>query len=339
MSELTVVSGVNGSCNITEMGVASTHKGRIRTSSNASESIVSPSSLNGITMMKSLLNFIPAKWKVRGEEKAKGEAQLALGGDSLAFWEQRLGWSSEAARYLATAFTFGVRENIATVLDKAQQLSGSEDFEEQFVKRLQEDPSIIGASLEASKFISAEELRDLIGRILVGDVGKPGSVSRRAVSVSQDLPAAVLEEFLKLRSVTWTSGEGSDRTCMLVMGKRLGLYDQEFLSFGPDEIGVNYHTLGEFLQLGLVQERPYGFSLGQISKVEDLYLANSKRTVSIRWTDEDSTLSIGMYALTNAGDEILRLFMDDECPVLVGYFEEVCKYWLQDGFAVVEGEP
>ena len=126
---------------------------------------------------------------------------------------------------------------------------------------------------------------------------------------------------------------------MLVMGKRLGLYDQEFLSFGPDEIGVNYYTLGEFLQLGLVQERPYGFSLGQISKVEDLYLANSKRTVSLRWTDEDSTLSIGMYALTNAGSEILRLFLDDECPVLEGYFEEVCKYWLEDGFAVVEGDP
>ena len=287
--------------------------------------------------MKLLTNFIPAKWKVRGEAKAKGEAQLALGEESIAFWEQRLNWSPEAARYLATAFAFGVRENIATVLEKAQQLSDTERFEEQLFKRLEEDPSIIGAALEASKFISAEELRDLLGRILAGDVGNPGSVSRRAVSVSQDLPPMILEEFLKLRSVTWVSGEGSDRNCMLVMGKRLGLYDREFLSFGPDEIGVNYHTLGEFLQLGLVQERPYGFSLGQISNEEDLYLVNSKRTVSIRWIDEGSRLSIGMYALTNAGAEILRLFLDDECPELEGYFEEVFKYWLEDGFAVVEG--
>ncbi len=73
-------------------------------------------------MLKHLLGFIPAKWKLREEVKARGEGNLALGEQSLKFWVHRLGWSPAAARYLATAFAFGIRENVAAVLEKAQQL-------------------------------------------------------------------------------------------------------------------------------------------------------------------------------------------------------------------------
>ena len=95
----------------------------------------------GIGLLKSLLKFIPAKWKVREEVKAQGEGQLALGQSSLDYWE-RLGWPPQAARYLATAFTFGVRENIAAVMEKAQQLSDSSDFGQHFANRVLEDPSV-----------------------------------------------------------------------------------------------------------------------------------------------------------------------------------------------------
>ena len=81
----------------------------------------------GVDLLKSLLSFIPAKWRVREEVKAKGEGQLALARESLDFWG-RMGWSPEAARYLATAFAFGVKENVAAVLEKAQELSDTPDF-------------------------------------------------------------------------------------------------------------------------------------------------------------------------------------------------------------------
>ena len=289
-------------------------------------------------MIKSLLKFIPAKWKIREEVKAKGEGQLALGENSLLFFEQRLRWSSEAARYLATAFTFGVRENVAAVLEKAQQLSASEDFEEQFVKRVQEDSSVIGAALETSKFISSEELRDLLGRILSSDVGEPGSVSRRAVSVAQDLTPNDLREFLKLRAVTWryTGLEFSGH--ILVLGKRLGIYASDFLSFDSEEVGVDYHTFGEFQQLGLLQERSRGVEFLFADNADVIHLANGKRIISLLPTGEDSQLGIGMYALTKAGDEILSLFDDDdnEFATVEGYFEEVCEYWRGHGFEVVE---
>ena len=51
-------------------------------------------------MLKHLIGFIPAKWKLREEVKARGEGKLALGGQSLEFWQHRLGWSPSAAEIL-----------------------------------------------------------------------------------------------------------------------------------------------------------------------------------------------------------------------------------------------
>ena len=170
-----------------------------------------------VEFVKSMLSFFPRKRKVRGEVIAEREGQLAVGETSLQYWE-RLGWSPEGARYLATAFTFGVKENVAAVLEKAQQLSESQDFEAQFLSRVNENPSIIGAALEASKFISYEELRDLLGRVLASDTSNPDSVSKRAVSVAQDLTPNDLQEFLKLRAVAWRGTDASHSRNMTSSG-------------------------------------------------------------------------------------------------------------------------
>ncbi len=290
----------------------------------------------GIDLIRALLRFIPAKWKIREEVKAKGEGQLALGADSLSYWEQRLGWSPEASRYLATAFTFGVRENVAEVLGRAQQLSETHDFEAGFVNRVNEDPSVSGATLEASKFTTSEELRDLLGRILASDVAKPNSVSRRAVSVAQDLTPRDLQQFLKLRAATWRDTHPESERCVLVLGKRRGLYSEDFISIGSGEIGIDYHTFGEFQQLGLLQERAYGLVFEIGDKIGEFQLKNGLRTVTLRPAGVDSALQLGMYALTKAGNEILSLFMNEAFPSIEGYFEEVCSFWRHHGFDVTE---
>ena len=95
------------------------------------------------TVIKQIAGFVPKTWKVREETKAQGEAQLAVAEGSVRFWQERMGWSPEAARYLATAFAFGIRENVASVLEKAQELSLADDFSHQFLRRAEEDASII----------------------------------------------------------------------------------------------------------------------------------------------------------------------------------------------------
>ena len=287
-------------------------------------------------MLKLLLGFIPAKWKLREEVKARGEGNLALGQQSLEFWEYRLGWSPPAARYLATAFAFGVKENVAAVLERAQQLSPSVDFERQFLLRAEQDSSVVGATLEASRFTTAEELRDLLGRILAEEVNEPGSVSVRAVSVAKDLSPNDLREFLKLRAVAWRGFEPGDDSCFLVLGKTPNLYSSEFLSFGSVELGVNYHTFGDLQSLGLLQERPHGILLTLHLDGQTVRFSHGNRILSLRPTISDPAIGIGMYDLTNAGKEILKLYLDEEFPFLEGYFDEVSDIWRGMGFEVEE---
>ena len=251
----------------------------------------------------------------------------------------RLGWSEEAARYLATAFTFGVRENIAAVLEKAQELHQSEKFEDEFLQRVRDDPSILGATLDASKFTSSDELRDLLGRILAGDLYKPGSVSRRAVSIAQDLTAEQLQEFLLLKAVGWYSVDeetGVREGPILVMGERTGMYGERFISFDSEAIGISYYAFGEFQQLGLLQERPYGTGLS-LTK-DDTKFEHGTRSVTIKQTESGAVLQLGMYLLTRAGLEIADLFMENDYPAPDGYFEEVCQFWGNNGFEVVEDD-
>ena len=286
--------------------------------------------------MKHLLGFVPAKWKLREEEKAKGEGRLALGEQSLDFWEHRLGWSPAAARYLATAFSFGIRENVAEVLEKAQQLSPSGDFEHQFMERAEQDPSVIGAALEASRFITTEELQELLGRILAEEVNEAGSVTSRAVSVAKDLSPDDLREFLKLRAVAWRGVGSGHNDCFLVLGKRTGLYSGQFLSIGSDELGVNYHAFGEFQSLGLLQERPYGMFFKLDLGVETIRFSHGNRILSLRPTEPGSAIGLGIHTLTNAGQQILGLYLDEQFRRLDGYFDEVANIWRGMGFEVEE---
>ena len=283
-------------------------------------------------------SFVPAKRKIIEEVKAQGEGQLAVGENSLSYWQDRLGWSPQAARYLATAFTFGVIENVAAVLEKAQAFSDSDSFETEFAKRVQIGPSVLGTALEAAKFTTAEEIRDLLARILADDVVNSGAVSKRTVTVAQDLSARDLQEFLKLRPVTWKFDQPDANACLLVLGPRVQQYGSEFLSFDSDKIGVDFHTFGEFQQLGLLQERYEGLAITMKSFDPDsqICLRNGKRIVLLRITTGETKIQLGVYAFTKAGSEIISLFLNEEFAKIEGYFEEVCNYWLNNGVEIIE---
>ena len=284
-------------------------------------------------------HFVPAKKRVREEVKAKGEGQLALGENSLQLWRERLGWSEDSARYLASAVALGIRENVAAVLDKAQRLHDSGDFEGEFTKRLIKDPTVIGPVIEASKFVSNEELRDLLGRLLNEDVSRPGSVSKQTVSVAQDLTPLDLQEFLKLRAVFWRVQATDLEECFVVVGPRVSMFGAESISFDPENIGIDYHTFGEFQQLGLLQER-FGGALFRPTGYDECDLICSQRIAKVRLNENESEgegrLPVGMHVLTKAGTEIINLFLDEDFPPLEGYFEEVCDHWRSQGHEVSE---
>lgn len=175
-------------------------------------------------------HYIPASRRIRKEREAKSAPLFHLAKESFDGLKD-LGWSDEHARNLSTAVAFGITENALLVLEKAQQISESPDFKAEFAKRLQDDLSVIGPTLEAAKFTSRDELRDLLGRILAGEVDKPGSFSRQTVTIAQNLTTENLHEFLKLRAVSWRLILPEGGILCFAIGERTGLYSQEFLSF------------------------------------------------------------------------------------------------------------
>ena len=289
--------------------------------------------------------FVAAKRRVRGEAVAAGEAQLELAEKSIDLWEQRLGWSPSATRFLATAFAFQGMENMASVLELAKEIHGSETFEEDFTGRAVDDPSIIGPTLQASRFITSDELRELLGRILASDVREPGSVSRRAVSIAENLSRGDLTEFLKLRSVTWRSLD-SDIDYLLIVGKLTALLGAEFLSIDHTDIGVSYSSIQDLKQHGLVEEQAGGFTLNIPRDDSDVLLGYRDRFVSLQPTEKArdtesglASLMTGMFTLTKQGAEILSLFLGECYPSPEGYYEEVCQRWNKDGWTVLGIEP
>lgn len=290
-----------------------------------------------------LLKFIPAKRKVRGEVIAKGEAHLQLAESSLTVLEQRLGWSPGASRFLATAFAFQATDGLLSVMEKAQEIHGSETFEQEFTRRAEEDPSIIGPTLQASKYLTSEDLRNLLGRILASDVQEPGSVSRRTVSIAENLSPTDLREFMKLRSIAWRTFD-SDVDYLLIVGERSSLFfGEKFLSFDLRAIDLSYSSTTELKHLGLIEEQPGGIVLITIGDETEIQLAYRNKTLSVQLTEEvptddlgSASLPTGMYGLTKPGAEILNLYINDTYPSPKGYFEEVCQRWQKDGWKVME---
>ena len=163
--------------------------------------------LLGIPALKSAIDFvkehIPRKWKIRGERVAEAEGRIESSEKIHAALE-RMGWSRDAAKIGATAEMLSIpNQNAIEMMLKAESHSTSPNFLESLAERGSKDMSVIGPVIEASRFVGDEYLRDLLGRILAGDVDRPGSVSPIAVSVAKNLNPEVLRKFLRLRAVSW----------------------------------------------------------------------------------------------------------------------------------------
>ena len=63
----------------------------------------------------------------------------------------------------------------------------------------------------------------------------------------------------------------------------------------------------EFCSSSIWMERQLGFRMANVSSL-------------VRPTSSEPTIGIGMYDLTNAGKEILTLYLDEDSPHLEGYF-------------------
>lgn len=293
-----------------------------------------------IPVLKSVFDFvkehIPRKWKIRGERVAEAEGRIESS-EKIHVALERIGWNKDAAQIGATAEMLSnfANQNLMETMMKAESHSSSPDFLESLAERGSKDLSVIGPVIEASRFVGDEYLRDLLGRILAGDVDRPGSVSPITVSVAKNLNHDVLSRFLRLRAVTWIELHQvtSDTSPPFSVVQLDDVVCPDVLCSISKKCGFDYLDVHQFASFGLMHPPILGGMGIGVEEDDTIRLRHDMREISLK-TRESRLLNLGVYRFTDAGREIIGTYLNEDCDPIDGYFEEVCNSWRSDGFDV-----
>ena len=160
--------------------------------------------------------------------------------------------------------------------------------------------------------VSSEEMRKLWGKILAGEVERPGSTSIRTLTVLKNLTQPDAQLFSIFCGFAWNTG-----------------LMRPFIYSTDDDIytgnGINYGALTHLESLGLIKLVDIG-SLQMASLPKSLVVAYFGRRVQITFPNErDNILDFGRSNFTLVGLELLPICASE--PV-AGFFEYICSSWV-----------
>jgi hypothetical protein len=178
------------------------------------------------------------------------------------------------------------------------------------------DPDWIARFFEAAQDISSEQMQALWGRVLAGEVSRPGSYSLRTIETLKNLTqseAHIVEKvlaysfdgfILKLSDEFWRGREIHFSSFLL-------LQELQILEIGG---------------IGLVYNKP--------SRERDTYLSYSTVADTLfRFSHEDPnrTFSIECYKLTKVGNDLARLVIRRDDP---DYCQQIAELAIRSGLKV-----
>lgn len=165
--------------------------------------------------------------------------------------------------------------------------------------------------------VSTEELQDLWGRVLAGEVKQPGTYSMRTL------------EFLK--GLSRSEAELISKVARFVVGGRIYKEKEEFL----EREGVSFSNLLFLQDIGMLSGvESIGLTTTYKSQDQGRYfrsLIASDKVILVEHADENKTLEAKVYLLTQVGTEVLRLA---SFGVHTDYLESIAKDCVRKGFNV-----
>lgn len=271
-------------------------------------------------MIKDLIQFFPRTWRVRREkeitETAATEARLANLGPSIRFLAE-MGLPQNAAWDIALQLS-GV-PNTESVLSRLSR-SDWERMQPALGKSETLAPAIL-----ATRTASNEALRDLLTRIIKGELEESDGTPRSVMELVNKLGKKDLETFLRLRRVLWKEHDvswGSPRStiyCMQDARSYPGLLDH-------DEIN-------RLVELGLISFGPVPYQSSFPGPKAAKRLGFGNRRIAVVSTKPDATLYLGHLNLLGDGRHIIELY-DESCEMLYDHFEAACAEWRKQDFIV-----
>ena len=276
------------------------------------------------SVIKTLLQFIPRSRKVRREkeiaERSSRQARLEGLDNSVSFLRD-LGLPQDAAWDVALQLS-GV-QNTKAVLSRLSM----EDWER--MPGALEVSDSLGEAIRATRNASNEALRDLLARIINGELEAPDSAPRSVVDQVNRLGKRDLETFLMLRHVLWKECDAywaNPRSTIYCM--------QDNRSYPGLLSGKDLSRLSE---LGVISFGPMPFESSFPGAKAFKWLMFGGRKIRVANTKPDATLYLGHFALGTDGSYIMDLY-GESCEMSHEHFEAVCAAWRNQGFEVTEAD-
>lgn len=165
--------------------------------------------------------------------------------------------------------------------------------------------------------VSADELQDLWGRILAGEVKQPGSYSMRTL------------EFLK--GLSKSEAELISKAARFVIDQRIYREKEEYL----EAEGLNFSQLLFLQDIGVLSGvEALGLNTTYRTQDENKYfkhLLAGNKVILLEHEDKSKTVEAGIYLLTRVGIEVLKLA---SFGVNQGYLDSVARDYVKKGFSV-----
>jgi hypothetical protein len=226
----------------------------------------------------------------------------------------------ELSHFAVKASSIEVSESVRKEVNVAKAVMIAEDILAQDAQESSNKPiedDWLFSWRENAGRVSTDELQDLWGRVLAGEVKQPGTYSIRTL------------EFLK--SLSKAEAELISKAAGYVIADRIYRNKEEFL----EKDGLNFTQLLFLQDIGILSGvEASGISTTYKSIEPDRYfkplVANSK-IMLLEHEDSSKEVKAEIYLLTRVGAEVLRLA---SFRVNQEYFESVAKDFATKGFKV-----
>lgn len=271
-------------------------------------------------MIKALLQFVPRTWKLRREKEIAERSTI----------QARLETLEPSAKFLTELglprdVAWGIALQLSGVANAEAVLSrlSSKDWER--MPGALESSDSLGEAIRTTRTASNVALRDLLARIIKGELESPDRTPRSVVDQVDKLGQRELENFLRLRRVLWKDCDSEwTSPCSAIYCM------QDDRSY-PGLLSSN--DLDRLTDVGLIRFGPIPFQSNFPGPKAAKRLTFGRKRIMVVSTKRDAVLYLGHFALTTDGSYIIDLY-DESSEMSHEHFEATCEKWRNQGFEV-----
>ncbi|RKU20110.1 hypothetical protein C6501_00535 [Candidatus Poribacteria bacterium] len=184
--------------------------------------------------------------------------------------------------------------------------------------------------------VSTEDMQRHFGRVLAGEIRKPGSYSTRTVKILSELDHDVAVLFKKLCS---TSIAFENRTDGYVIDVRVLTLGRNLRQVGLSEGCLNYYQLDNLIEYGLVDFMenvylyPYNLCIENLSNPMPQPFWHQERDWIFSPLDPIQEFKLQGFSCSRAGRELYRIV---DIELMPEYTEDLKKFLAEQNLAMIE---